>query len=218
MLPEPIPLFFIKKKVVFPHARIKVSVPRTSNTEELSQGMDITAAPMSSLLNLCPMTEKRGTLCEILSIDRKDNVIRMELKGKSRVIMETISGFRQASVSLLREEEEDGETSDILRKKAQELIFLIDVQESDRLISLLPLMNEPGQLSDFVGHYFITDFRKRAKLLKEESPDKRNRYLLKEITRLIMKMRIKRNSPDKSPIVREAEYLIEKLNRKDNLS
>jgi len=81
-----------------------------------------------------------------------------------------------------------------LRKKAQELIFLINVDESDKLIHLLNFISDGVQLSDFIANYFILDYNERVALLNTTDVTSRINTLLQLLTMLIDNIQHKRRS------------------------
>jgi hypothetical protein len=81
---------------------------------------------------------------------------------------------------------------DDLRKKSQELVFLINVEESDKLIKLLNYIVDLNQMTDFIANYFVMDFRKRYRLYNEIGVKKRGLLLIFELSELISDMTKKR--------------------------
>jgi len=79
-----------------------------------------------------------------------------------------------------------------LRKKSQELIFLINVEESDKLIKLLNYIFDLNQMTDFISNYFVMDFPARYRLYNETDTKKRSHMLLSELTALINRLTKKR--------------------------
>lgn len=76
-----------------------------------------------------------------------------------------------------------------LRKKAQEFVFLMDIPESERLIYLINFISDPVELTDFIAHYFVIDFKKRLLLFEAESGQKRFDLLLNILDAMIAEVK-----------------------------
>ena len=74
---------------------------------------------------------------------------------------------------------------DELRKKAQELVFLINIEESDKLIKLLGYIVDLAQMTDFISNYFVMDFRTRYRLYRQVDIQKRGEMLAETLDELI---------------------------------
>ncbi len=79
-----------------------------------------------------------ATLSDVVEIKQEDAGWNVQLKGISRVRLGRTSGFALAEYDGIDEVERPGQERlrEDLRKKSQELIFLINVNESDKLIHL----------------------------------------------------------------------------------
>lgn len=139
---------------------MRVEVSRSVLSENLKAGDKIITYPVRSLLDMALYRGNPATLSEIISIEKDSNSLHLELKGLSRVRIEKISRLKKADISFLEEGNIDTSLPlwEELRKKAQELIFLINVEESDKLITLLNYIVDMHQLTDFITNYFVMDF------------------------------------------------------------
>lgn len=213
-------VFYLKRQVVFPHSRVTVTVPLSETSRHLKKGDNLVSCPVTTMADLIPLGSRTGTLCQVTGMTIKNASVVLNLSGLSRVRINMSWPVTQSPWEKVTtpEHEINDSQEEQLRRKTQELIFLINVKESDRLIGLLPYLTLPGQLSDFTAHYFITSYRKRVRLLRQTDPTKRNVMLLKFIETLLKKISIKLNDPTKSPIIKEASELIDKMNRPENYS
>jgi len=184
---EALRVFLLKKKVLFPHSNQNMVIRRSAFTSELRAGDRIIAYPVRNIFDLLLLRKRISTLAEISEIISEKDILRLQVKGISRVRIRSWKKFRKAffehagsapvknEMNLCRE----------LRTKAQELIFLINVDESDRLIALLNFLADLNQISDFIANYFILDNKLRIALLNETDITRRCEKLNGLITKLI---------------------------------
>lgn len=193
------PVFYLKKKVIFPYCTMKVEVTESKLSENLKEGEKIVTYPVRGIFDMAINRGRPATLSEIIRIEKKDNRLQLEVKGLSRVRIDKISRLREAAFTLIEEKEVDISLPlwEELRKKAQELIFLINVEESDKLITLLNYIINMNQMTDFVANYFVMDFPRRYRLFTELDATRRGTSLLEILTGLITKMNDKRSSDPK---------------------
>jgi len=169
---------------------MKVEVNSSKNSKNLHEGEKIIAFPLRSFLDMLLYRKKPATVVEIVKVEKKENKVYLELKGLSRIYLRKISRLRKAEFILIEEPPVDVSLPlwEDLRKKSQELIFLINVEESDKLISLLAYIINMHQLTDFVTNYFVMDFPQRYRLFKELDAAERGKTLLAILDQLIIKM------------------------------
>lgn len=190
-------IYYLRERVIFPYSKQNVSLPLSAETRNLEEGIRLIAYPIRCLTDILMYRFRTATLVEVISSEIKDNSCRVTLQGISRVRVTRLHSVTRASYRLLRDQdvEDPGDSVDRLRRKAQELVFLINVEQSDRLIAFLNFLTHPSRLTDFISHYFVNGYRQRYRLLKDNDPRKRNNLLMVLLDRLIRK--IKKRKPDR---------------------
>lgn len=185
-----IKIFFFNKKVLFPHCTTSVLVRHSSFSDSLKTGDRIITYPIRNLLDILLIKRRIATYAEITELEKTNDRIKMHLKGISRVRIKKFKGIHEASFDTILTETNnpDPELLKELRKKAQELVFLINVNESDRLIELMNFLFELNQITDFIANYFVLDYKLRIELLNETDIKKRSHKLLIKLDQLIKKM------------------------------
>jgi len=182
-------LFFLKKKVLFPHCTLDVTVKNSNITSNINAGTEIITLPVKNILNFLFLKSKIATLSEIINIEKTDKYTKLKLKGLSRVKIIKSSKFNVIKYNNISTSTDNlSEIVKELKLKAQQLIFLINVNESDRLIELLNYLIDSNQITDFIANYFILDFKSRMRIFIESDPDKRSSILLKKLDLLIEKI------------------------------
>jgi len=186
----PLNIFYLNKKVLFPHCTVSVRMRESKHTQGLAQGNQIIVYSLRNFLDLLFVKRRISTLAEIISVEKEENVIRFQLKGIKRVRVTSLRRFFEAHYLEIPESpaQHDPALTKELRKKAQELIFLINVEESDRLIDLMNFLVDLGQITDFISNYFVLDDRMRNDLLNETDISARSRLLHKKIQQIIEKI------------------------------
>ena len=188
-------IFYLKKKILFPGCMINVSINPSDISGQLKKGEKILAYSIRNYFDILFCRNRTATLSEISEIETGESV-KIQLKGLMRVRLKKISKKQNAFFKVMMDE--TGEVQETLReelrKKSQELVFLINVEESDRLINLLNFMVEPSQLTDFLANYFILDFPQRYVLYYELDVKKRSLKLITILDALIEKLKKKRES------------------------
>lgn len=190
MTAGPLNIFYLKKKVLFPHCTVTVKMRESKHTLSLSQGNQIIVFSIRNFTDLLFIKKRISTLAEITSIEKEDNLIRFQLKGIKRVRVTSLRRFFEARYTEIPENpaQQDPALTKELRKKAQELIFLINVEESDRLIDLMNFLVDLGQITDFISNYFVLDDSMRNDLLTETDISARSRLLQQKIQQIIEKI------------------------------
>jgi len=136
------------------------------------------------------LKKRVSTLAEISSVEIKGKIVVLQLKGLKRVKVTKLYGIHLAEYITLAEElsNYDKALTVELRKKAQELIFLINVQESDRLIELMNFIIDVSQISDFLSNYFVLDDETKIELLNKTDISDRSKLLQSKIEQVIEKL------------------------------
>lgn len=186
------------KKVLFPHSNILFQ-SRLSVYKKLKAGDRILAFPVRSILDVLLYKNKIVTLAEIIEVNSENGNTIIQLKGITRVKLTKVKDIHYGMCSELKEVEIDGieRLRENLKKKAQELIFLINADESDKLIHLLNFIVNINQLTDFISNYFILKFQKRFYIFNELNVKKRADALIVILNRLINNLKIKREREQK---------------------
>lgn len=189
------PVFYLTKKVIFPYCTMKVGVPSSELTDNLKEGDSIITCPLPHVLTMIFPRGRLATVAEIVALEKKETQVYLELKGLSRVRIKKTRRLKKAAFTPIDEEEVSLSLPlwEEVRKKAQELIFLINVEESDKLIVLLNYIVNMHQLTDFVSNYFVMDFPRRYRLFRELMIIKRGEALLEILTQLIDKLNSERS-------------------------
>jgi len=189
-------IFYLKRKVVFPYCSMTVLLSASETSKKLSAGNIIITYPIRSVLDIIFSKNKIATQSEITHISNQGKSLKVKLKGLSRIKLKKINRLQFADFEIIEEPDSSGmeETVDQLRKKSQELIFLVNVDESDRLIGLLNYIVNLNQITDFISNYFVLKFTKRYKLFTELNINKRSNILLSTLDSLIIKIKKKRSS------------------------
>jgi ATP-dependent Lon protease len=187
---EIVKVFFLNKKVLFPHCTTNVRLRYSSFSESLQKGDKIIALPIRNLFDILLLKRRVATFAEITELERNEDQINLHLKGITRVRVKKIKGIHEASFEVVNSDvsSSDPELLKELRKKAQELVFLINVEESDRLIELMNFLFELGQITDFIANYFVLDYKLRIELLNDTDIKRRSSKLLIKLNQLIKKM------------------------------
>lgn len=186
-------IFFLKKKIVFPYCIINVTLGSTNRLRGIKNDDKIIAYPIRNIFDIIFNKNKLATLSEIVDIKATEKLLTIQLKGLSRVRINKINQFETADFEIINENITDSleELRGELRKKAQELIFLINVKESDKLIDLLNYLANINQTADFITNYFIMDFSNRYILFNKLDIEKRSRTLILILNNLIKEMKEK---------------------------
>jgi hypothetical protein len=126
----------------------------------------------------------------VTDVQTDESVVKFMLRGIERVRIEKIIRRKHAIYTLHGQNKVEHNEPPIeeLRKKSQELVFLLNVEESDRLIAMLNYIVDLNQMTDFISNYFIMEFGKRYQIYKEANLGKRSAILKDTLTKLIHTM------------------------------
>ncbi|MCL1833671.1 MAG: LON peptidase substrate-binding domain-containing protein [Leptospirales bacterium] len=183
-------IFFLHKKVLFPHCTINMHLKNSSISNDLKKGDRILAFPIKNIFDILLIKFRVATLAEIIEIGNDNEKIILHLKGITRARIKKFKGIHEAlfEINSSKIDTSDQELVNELRKKTQELVFLINVPESDRLIELMNFLVEVNKLTDFIANYFILDYKLKKNLLNTIDVKNRSSKLLKKLNQLIKKM------------------------------
>lgn len=190
-------LFYLKKKVLFPHCTIAVTLKKSGLSSTLEKSEKILVFPTRYFFDMLFLRKRISTLAEITEIAETSGQIKLQLKGIARAKVVKNRGLHLAEYRLIEPDPETNKNSRIskeLRIKAQELIFIINVNESDRLIELINYLVDVSQISDFVGNYFVLDYQLRLELLNESNVNTRSSMVLSKLQDLIEKISVKKDN------------------------
>lgn len=187
---EFVKIFILHKKVLFPHCTTSMRLRHSAFSENLKKGDKIITIPLRNFFDFFLIKKRVAVLAEITEIEENEKIINLQLKGITRIFIKKIRNIHKARYEVIITDinRTDTELLKELRKKAQELVFLINVQESDRLIELMNFLFELGQVTDFIANYFVLDYKLRIELLNDTDIKERSRKLLLKLNQLIKKM------------------------------
>jgi len=193
---DEIKLFYLGKKVLFPHCTISVTLKKSKLSSDLTAGEKIVVFPTRYFFDMLFLRRRVSTLAEIMEVEQTQSHIRLQLKGLARVRVNRARGLHLARYRIIEPDikaNRDSRIAKELRIKAQELIFIINVNESDRLIELINYLVDVSQITDFVGNYFVLDYNLRLELLNETDIYGRSRKVLAKLQELIEKISVKKD-------------------------
>jgi ATP-dependent Lon protease len=185
--------FYLKKKIIFPYCMMTVQVKPQDPSGALKKGDRVLALTVSSTISLLFNRNKLATLSEVVDVQSGEKGMKLLLKGLARVRVASMNRLRYAQFDFLPPQivEPHGSMYEELRKKSQELIFLINVEESDKLINLMNYIYDLNQMTDFIANYFVMDFPSRFRLYREIDVNRRSHLLIAELSKLINKLNMK---------------------------
>lgn len=187
--------FFLKRKIIFPYCTLAVFIRPSAESKEIKKGDRILAVTIRTTLDLIWRKNRLATLSEVQESEPGSGGIKIVLKGLARVNVTNTIRYKFAEYEPIAPGAGDPHDAIIesLRKKAQELIFLINVEESDKLIRMMNYIVDLNQMTDFISNYFVMDFPARYRLYREIDVTRRSRLLILELTNLIDRLSKKRN-------------------------
>ncbi len=188
-----IKIFYIKRRIIFPGSTVKVEL-KSPGADTVMKGNTILAFPVKTILSLFMAKKRVATICEVVNTQREMNSVKIELRGLERVFIKKIYRLRTADYEEIGNKSVSSypERLNSLKRKAQELIFLINVDESDKLISLLNYISDLGQMTDFIANYFVLDISRRYELFTLTDTEERSDTLLTVLDKLIHDINSKR--------------------------
>ncbi len=178
---------FIKGKVIFCGCNMDIPASRFGK-KTFSRGDRFLFIPYNCLIKRLFKLHYMGVLCEITSEKNSEDKVIYEVKGLHKVI---IKNYKKDSAYF---EEifpaKNGKTENVagsLRKKAQEFVFLINTEESEKLIYLMNFSSDFSEFSDFVTNYFILNYKDRIRIFSERDLYKKYLMLHAMLDKLIIK-------------------------------
>jgi ATP-dependent Lon protease len=192
MVSEKKRIYHLYRRVLFPHCSITVTT-YPGGAAGMKKGDIVLVRAIRFAVDIILPWKKIATMAEVTDIVASENTETIVFKGISRVTISRMKGFKYGEYRVIEEGRclNTEHYVDSLRKKSQELIFLINIEESDRLIYLLSYLSDLNQLADFIANYFVIHFRRRYALLLEEDLCKRAEALLVILDVLINKIKKK---------------------------
>ncbi len=187
-------IFYLRKRILFPFCTLAVTVKQTDDSKSIKSGDRIIAFTVRTMVDILLYKNRFATLAEVADVSEDGRTVKLMLKGLSRVRLTRLLKFKNAEFNFidLNKAEPNESVMESLRKKSQELVFLINVDESDKLIKLLDFIVDLNQMTDFIANYFVMDFTKRFRIYKEIDTARRGQQLITELTEVINKMTKKR--------------------------
>ncbi len=183
-------IFILGRKVLFPHCNATVQLRHSVFSDSLKQGERIIAYPLRNFFDILLIKRRISTCAEITGVESDGEKVVLQLKGISRVRVKKIKKIHEAFFETVQHFAGDYDPGMLkeIRKKTQELVFLINVDESDKLIGLMNFLYDLDQITDFIANYFILDYRYRIELLNDIDVKKRGIKLLNKLDQLIIRM------------------------------
>ncbi len=187
-------IFYIRKRIVFPYCSLILFVRPTDESKAIRKGDRVLAYTIRSTIDMVWYRDRTATLSEVTDVQADDKAVKIFLKGLTRVSLKDIIKYKFAEFEPIGPLVSDVSDTmrDELRKKAQELVFLINGEESDKLIKLLGYIADMAQMTDFISNYFVMDFKTRYRLYRQVDIQKRGEMLGETLDALIRAMTKKR--------------------------
>ena len=187
-------IYYSFKKVLFPHCGITLPVTNKWLANKFKPGDTVIVYPVTRFMDYVHL-HNVGVLAEVLKVELLNKQYVVSFKGISRARVDKRHSLWTCSYTVIDEKSHiNAEMTEKLRKKAQELIFLINVDESDKLIHLLNFISDGVQLSDFIANYFILDYNERVALLNNTDVTARINTILQLLNLLIDNIQHKRRN------------------------
>ncbi|MDA3898918.1 MAG: hypothetical protein PF637_00210 [Spirochaetes bacterium] len=185
-------IVYLHKKILFPHGTLQIHAHSVKGSV-LKPGETILVFTIRSFLDIFFTRKRYATVAKVTHDINSTGLPMVEIKGMGRATIESreslyLGVYRKAESTPLHNAEF---FADVIRKKAQEFVFLIDIPESERLIYLMTFITQADELIDFISHYFITDFRIKWRIYNQKSRQKRADMLIIKLNKLISDVRKK---------------------------
>ena len=179
-------IIYLHKKILFPHGTLQIHA-HSSKGSVLKPGETVLVVTTRNILDPVFVRKRYITVAKVTHEINSAGLPMVEIKGMSRAYIESrenlhMGTYRKADSSPLHNAEY---TADLIRKKAQEFVFLIDIPESERLIYLMTFITQADELIDFISHYFITSFKIKWRIYNHNSRQKRAELLISTLDKLI---------------------------------
>ncbi|HQE59302.1 MAG TPA: hypothetical protein PLA54_08940 [Spirochaetota bacterium] len=178
---------FIKGKVIFCGCNMDIPASRFGK-KTFSRGDRFLFVPYNCLIKKIFKLNYLAVLCEITGEKNSADKVIYEVKGLHKVVIKQYKDnsayFEEVFPGINRKTEN---IVGSLRKKAQEFVFLINTEESEKLIYLMNFSNDFSEFSDFVTNYFILNYKDRIRIFSERDLYKKYLMLHAMLDKLIIK-------------------------------
>ena len=182
-------IFFLNKRVIFPNTSTHLYIDISPSSQDISVGDTIIFAPVNGILSLFYTKKKFGSLCRILDKQELTSQIKLKIVCKDKVAITKVDNLKNATYSRLNEKNTpNNPVIEKLKKRSQELIFLINIKESEKLIELLNFAIDSVKMIDFISDHFITKFSHRYKIFNSDTIENRATLVLNHITKIVNKI------------------------------
>ncbi len=153
------------------------------------------AFPVRSIWDIIFSRNRIATLSEVVEVSKENKISTIHLKGLKRIKLKKIVRFFHGMYEPVSEGKIQGNEKlrEELRKKSQEMVFLINVEESDKLIHLLNFLVDLYQLTDFISNYFVLKFPKRFHIYNKIDVVDRAGFLISVLDDMIAEIKQKRD-------------------------
>ncbi len=164
---------------------------------QLVPGEKLLVIPVWGLQNFIFPKRQIGTIAKVTKSLESKGIAMVEIRGLSRARITKFQSLLSADCTeIIDALSEKNGMMETLRKKAQEYTFLMDINESDRLIYLMNFITSLNEMTDFISNYFISEFKNKLKLYQETDVQKRALLLV-----LILEKQLKNVRKIKSGII-----------------
>ena len=89
-------IFYLKKKIIFPHCLIPVTIKKSDISMKIERRHRILTYPIRSLFDVILYRDRIATLSEVTEITAEGSSLRFGLKGLCRVFLKKIDRFQLA--------------------------------------------------------------------------------------------------------------------------
>ncbi len=178
---------FIKGKIIFCGCNMDIPVS-CFGKKTFNRGDRFLFIPYRRFIKRFFKLRYLAVLCEITGEKNTADKTLYEVKGLHKVIVKSYkkeSAYFEEVLPIM-----NGKTENVvggLRKKAQEFVFLINTEESEKLIYLMNFSNDLSEFSDFVTNYFILGYNDRFRVFSERDVYKKYFMLHTMLDKLIAK-------------------------------
>ncbi|MDY6934947.1 MAG: LON peptidase substrate-binding domain-containing protein [Spirochaetota bacterium] len=191
-------ILYLFHKVLFPNCSIQIQ-SYNNKSSNIKVGDRILAFPVRNIIDIIFYKNRIATIAKVSEVKNIDeNYTNIQLKGISRVRLKKVHKLKSGYYERIEKGRGNSKSLRILiediRKKSQELIFLININESDKLIYLLNFLTDISQLTDFISNYFVLKFPNRFDIYNELDSYKRALKLIPLLTDLINNLKDKEKS------------------------
>ena len=182
-------ILFLNKRIIFPNTSEHLYFENSQLIQKISVGENVIFAPVRGVFSLFSKKRKIGSLCLILGKQELSSQVKLRISCKEKVIITKVDKLKYASYSTIAERiTPNTPIMEKLKKRSQELIFLINIKESDKLIEMLNFTIDLTKMMDFISDHFVTKFSNRYKIYNCINSENRAKLILNEITDIVNKI------------------------------